>query len=126
MVRIATGEDPVAARIAIAVVVVAGHLDCGLIALGATTGEVHLIDVVRGDAHQAIGERDCLIVAELPERGEVFEGLDLLGSNLGDLLAAMADLSQPQTTGGIEILAALGVSEAATATAGHDDPLGER
>ena len=95
VVRIATSQDPVTARIAVAVVVVARHLDRSFVTFRTTTGEVHLIDVVGGDAHEAIGECDRLIVAELPERGEVFKGLDLLGSDLSDLFTAVPDLREP-------------------------------
>jgi hypothetical protein len=45
---------------------------------------------------------------------------------VSDGLTTVADLGQPQSTGGVEVLASLDVPELTTTPLGHDDALGYR
>jgi hypothetical protein len=73
---------------------------------------------------EAGGELDRGLVAELPKRGVVLEPSHLPGAGVGELAAPVPDRADPQATGRVDVLVALGVPEAGTLAAHEHDRLG--
>ena len=101
--------------------VLAGDLDAGLVRLGARVDEVGVVAA----AHQGVDlfrerrRRDVHLGVR-----EVGELLHLVGGDVGELAAAVADVDAPEAGHGVEIGGAVGVVDGGAVCGGHDHLLG--
>jgi hypothetical protein len=101
----------------------AGELRGGVDGVAAARAEEDAGIVERGEAGQALGERQRGLVGERPECRVAGQLLHLRGRRLDDLAPAVARVDAPQAGRGVEVARAARVPHRC-ALAAHDDELG--
>ena len=109
VVGVVAGDDDGALRLAEELPVAADHADDGVVGFGAGAGEEDIVEAVRGEVGEGLGEFYGAGGGALEEAVVVGEFGELAVDGVADVAAAVADVDAPEAGHAVEDLVAFAV-----------------